>query len=185
MARTWALGSMLKNTRGKERQKRHVSVRTKERERMNRELFIWRIRGLLWIITALLSICSCMYSECFLSVVTSKSICLFTILYSGRHQRDSNHSVQSSTIPALSYSLFHLLDFLGPNIPIYASSATARTRHPSTWQNTIHCEDYGQIFIYDPHPNFAEITSGNMDLTIDHALYTFILSTLSIITYIF
>ena len=47
MARTQALGGWLKETKGKARQRR-VSATLQEREKVSRELFAWRIRGLLW-----------------------------------------------------------------------------------------------------------------------------------------
>ncbi|KAJ3821804.1 Ima1 N-terminal domain-containing protein [Lentinula raphanica] len=50
MARAQALGGWLKETRGKVRQRR-VSATLQEREKVSRELLIWRIRGCLWVIT--------------------------------------------------------------------------------------------------------------------------------------
>ncbi|KAJ3750602.1 Ima1 N-terminal domain-containing protein [Lentinula detonsa] len=50
MARAQALGGWLKETKGKVRQRR-VSATLQEREKVSKELLIWRIRGCLWAIT--------------------------------------------------------------------------------------------------------------------------------------
>ncbi|KIJ68203.1 hypothetical protein HYDPIDRAFT_81318 [Hydnomerulius pinastri MD-312] len=47
MARTKALGGWLKDTRGKDRQ-RQVSGTAREREKLESQLFAWRMRGALW-----------------------------------------------------------------------------------------------------------------------------------------
>lgn len=54
MARTNALGSWLKETRGKERTRR-VSGPTIVKEKPSAKLFLWRIRGCLWVSTFLLA----------------------------------------------------------------------------------------------------------------------------------
>lgn len=48
MARTSALGGFLKESRGKEKQ-RQVAITREKRDLVERRLFVWRIRGLLWI----------------------------------------------------------------------------------------------------------------------------------------
>lgn len=47
MARVRALGSALRNTRGTDTHRR-TSATKKDREKLDRELWIWRIRGGLW-----------------------------------------------------------------------------------------------------------------------------------------
>ncbi|PIL31845.1 hypothetical protein GSI_06549 [Ganoderma sinense ZZ0214-1] len=47
MARVRALGSALRNTRGTDNRRR-TSATKKDREKLDRELWIWRIRGCLW-----------------------------------------------------------------------------------------------------------------------------------------
>lgn len=54
MARVSALGGWLKDSKGKDKQRR-VSASV-EREKVNIELFIWRIRGCLWAGTSLISV---------------------------------------------------------------------------------------------------------------------------------
>ncbi|KAF9029251.1 hypothetical protein BDZ89DRAFT_986161 [Hymenopellis radicata] len=55
MARTNALGSWLKETKGKERTRR-VSGPTKAKEKLPVKLLLWRIRGCLWAITFIVAI---------------------------------------------------------------------------------------------------------------------------------
>lgn len=55
MARTKALGAWLKDSKGKERQRR-VSGAVKGREKITVEILFWRLRGFLWISTIVLSI---------------------------------------------------------------------------------------------------------------------------------
>lgn len=52
MARTQALGGFLRDTKGKDRQ-RQVSGTGKDRENLESQLAIWRLRGALWSITFL------------------------------------------------------------------------------------------------------------------------------------
>ncbi|KAF9076115.1 Ima1 N-terminal domain-containing protein [Rhodocollybia butyracea] len=53
MARSQALGGWLKETKGKARQRR-VSATLQEREKVSKELFVWRVRGVLWAATLML-----------------------------------------------------------------------------------------------------------------------------------
>lgn len=53
MARTQALAGFLKDTKGKDRQRRVLSATGKERENLEPQLAIWRLRGALWWITLL------------------------------------------------------------------------------------------------------------------------------------
>lgn len=55
MARTKALGGWLKQSKGKEKQ-RKVSGSGKEREKLGVQLAAWRVRGCLWALTLILSI---------------------------------------------------------------------------------------------------------------------------------
>lgn len=48
MARTKALGGWLKESKGKDRQRR-VSGTLKEREKIGTQIIAWRIRGVLWV----------------------------------------------------------------------------------------------------------------------------------------
>lgn len=50
MARTKALGGWLNDSRGKEKQ-RQVTGSSREREKLQTHLFLWRLRGFLWFIT--------------------------------------------------------------------------------------------------------------------------------------
>lgn len=50
LARTTALGGFLKETKGKERQRR-VSGTLKEREKVTMQIVAWRARGCLWAVT--------------------------------------------------------------------------------------------------------------------------------------
>ncbi|KAF7310775.1 Ima1-N domain-containing protein [Mycena chlorophos] len=58
MARSKALAGWLSQTKGKE-QRRQVLAPQRESEKLSRQLLAWRIRGLLWAATALLSVLSC------------------------------------------------------------------------------------------------------------------------------
>ena len=51
MARVRALGSALRTTRGTD-SRRRTSATKKDREKLDRELWIWRIRGSLWAASA-------------------------------------------------------------------------------------------------------------------------------------
>lgn len=55
MARTKALGGWLKQSKGKEKQ-RKVSASGKDREKLGVQLVAWRVRGCLWALTLLLAI---------------------------------------------------------------------------------------------------------------------------------
>lgn len=55
MARTKALGGWLKQSKGKEKQ-RKVSASDKVREKLGVQLVAWRIRGYLWALTLLLAV---------------------------------------------------------------------------------------------------------------------------------
>ncbi|ESK98037.1 hypothetical protein Moror_473 [Moniliophthora roreri MCA 2997] len=57
MARSQALAGWLKETKGKERQRR-VSGTKVEREKASKEFFVWRIRGVLWAFTLSVSVTS-------------------------------------------------------------------------------------------------------------------------------
>lgn len=50
MARTSALGGFLKESRGKGKQ-RQVAVTQGQKEALERQLVIWRVRGVLWVVT--------------------------------------------------------------------------------------------------------------------------------------
>lgn len=55
MARTKALGGWLKQSKGKEKQ-RKVSGSSKQREKLGVQLAAWKIRGCLWVFTLLVGI---------------------------------------------------------------------------------------------------------------------------------
>ncbi|CAL1695582.1 unnamed protein product [Somion occarium] len=57
MARTRALGGFLKDTRGMDKHRR-VEATQAEKENFEKSLFVWRIRGLLWLVTLLESLIS-------------------------------------------------------------------------------------------------------------------------------
>lgn len=57
MARTSALGGFLQTSRGKGKQ-RQVSVHQRERDKLERQLFAWRVRGVLWACSLLISLAS-------------------------------------------------------------------------------------------------------------------------------
>ena len=54
MARTKALGGWLKDSKGKDRQ-RHVSGTVKDRDYLTLEIFAWRVRGFLWVVSLILA----------------------------------------------------------------------------------------------------------------------------------
>ncbi|THV06000.1 hypothetical protein K435DRAFT_646074 [Dendrothele bispora CBS 962.96] len=54
MARSQALGGLLKETKGKVTQRR-VSQTSEQRERVSKELVVWRVRGCLWGLTLLVA----------------------------------------------------------------------------------------------------------------------------------
>nr|GAT47830.1 predicted protein [Mycena chlorophos] len=58
MARSKALAGWLSQTKGKE-QRRQVLAPQRKSDKLSRQLFAWRIRGLLWAATAVLSVLSC------------------------------------------------------------------------------------------------------------------------------
>ena len=55
MARSQALGGWLKQTKGKDRQRR-VSAPKVERAKVIKEMFAWRVRGILWALSFALSV---------------------------------------------------------------------------------------------------------------------------------
>jgi hypothetical protein len=55
MARTKALGGWLKQSKGKEKQ-RKVSASNRKRERLGAQLAAWKVRGTLWVMTLLLAV---------------------------------------------------------------------------------------------------------------------------------
>lgn len=56
MARAQALGAWLKDSKGKETQRRRVSAKGKDREKEAVELYWWKLRGGLWLVTSGLSL---------------------------------------------------------------------------------------------------------------------------------
>ena len=62
MARVRALGSALRNTKGTDNRRR-TSVTRKERDKLERELRLWRIRGCLWATSAVCAIAGYASSE--------------------------------------------------------------------------------------------------------------------------
>lgn len=54
MARTSALGGFLQTSRGKGKQRQEIV--SQEREKLERQLFAWRMRGSLWGFTLLVSL---------------------------------------------------------------------------------------------------------------------------------
>ncbi len=83
MARTNALGSWLKETKGKERTRR-VSGPTKAKEKLPVKLLLWRIRGCLWAITFTVAIAGYTTRPCFLffNVLESDTGCIGLLEYS-------------------------------------------------------------------------------------------------------
>lgn len=55
MARTKALGGWLNDSRGKEKQ-RQVTGSSREREKLQTHLFLWRLRGFLWFMTLAIAV---------------------------------------------------------------------------------------------------------------------------------
>ncbi len=55
MARSRALGGWLKETKGKERQNR-ISGNLKDRRKLSSEIFAWRVRGFLWMLSFVLAL---------------------------------------------------------------------------------------------------------------------------------
>lgn len=53
MARTKALGGWLKDSKGKEKQRR-VSETYNETEIVGAEMIAWRVRGILWIVSLII-----------------------------------------------------------------------------------------------------------------------------------
>lgn len=55
MARSRALGGWLKESKGKERQNR-ISGNLKDRRKLSSEIFAWRVRGFLWMLSFVLAL---------------------------------------------------------------------------------------------------------------------------------
>lgn len=97
MARAKALGAWLKDSKGKETQRR-VSGAGKEREKETVELYWWKIRGGLWLATSILSL-------------------MFNV--SGRCQAACERSASYSIQAALGYRPFFFLGVLQPIFPLF------------------------------------------------------------------
>lgn len=135
MARTKALGAWLKDSKGKERQRR-VSGGVKGREKITVEILFWRLRGFLWISTMVLSM-----------VGNFRGVSLLNLFIVDSNYTSLSRPGTSNFCPTVVFtscsSAFHPnfppMDSMGSYLPIVSQCSTAGPRYSNTRQEQIYC----------------------------------------------
>lgn len=118
MARTKALGGWLKQSKGKEKQ-RKISGSGKQREKLGAHLFAWKVRGCLWMLSLLIAIAGNSIGKCF-AFLFAIIIIIKTILYSCLWLHSPSSINTPTPHPPSPRVIIFIMGSLGSNICLFS-----------------------------------------------------------------
>lgn len=134
MARTKALGGWLKQSKGKEKD-RKVSGTTKQRDNVSVEIAAWRFRGGLWYTTLAMALAG--YAAGEILPLLNRPQGLMYIRYLWVSTAFPHFTCQTG--PARDRAIVCNVDVLGSDLCGIPQSQGPRSRRPSSWQERIYC----------------------------------------------